>query len=459
LLGLLVRMGFPYGPRRGGSSSTREAGLVGLVRRRRADCGKRRMPSALQQLIEGLALQKPAPTAAMIHRQVTVIAEQQGWSKPSYSLVYSVVQSLDPGMVTLAHEGSKAYREAFDLIYRREAQRPNEIWQADHTLLDIWVTTENGAPSHPWLTVILDDYSRAVAGYFLSFQAPSALNTALALRQAIWRKADPRWHVCGIPETFYTDHGSDFTSQHMEQVAADLKMTLVFSTKGMPRGRGKMERFFQTVNQMLLGSLPGYAPEGAPPPACRLLSLAELETRLHAFILDEYQIRVHGGTDMAPQVRWEAGGFLPQIPETLEQLDLLLLTVAKARRVHPDGIRFQGLRYIDLTLAAFVGEDVIVRYDPRDLAEIRVYHHGKFLCRAVSQELSGQTVSIKEIERARNQRRKQLREGITQRATLVDSLLAVHKPPDTAIQKEQPQEPPTQEPPAQQKRLRRYYND
>lgn len=138
-------------------------------------------------------------------------------------------------------------------------------------------------------------------------------------------------------------------------------------------------------------------------------------------------MRVHGGTDMAPQVRWEAGGFLPQLPETLEQLDLLLLTVAKARRVHPDGIRFQGLRYIDLTLAAYVGEDVIVRYDPRDLAEIRVYHHGKFLCRAVSQELSGQTVSIKEIERARNQRRKQLREGITQRATLVDSLLAVHK--------------------------------
>jgi len=27
-----------------------------------------------------------------------------------------------------------------------------------------------------------------------------AVNTALALRQAIWRKEDPRWKVCGIPE-------------------------------------------------------------------------------------------------------------------------------------------------------------------------------------------------------------------------------------------------------------------
>jgi putative transposase len=52
----------------------------------------------------------------------------------------------------------------------------------------------------PWLTVILDDYSRAIAGYFLSFESPSSLNTALALRQAIWRKEDARWKVCGIPE-------------------------------------------------------------------------------------------------------------------------------------------------------------------------------------------------------------------------------------------------------------------
>lgn len=44
---------------------------------------------------------------------------------------------------------------------------------------------EGGEPVKPWLTVILDDYSRTVAGYFLTFDAPSAAQTALALRQAI----------------------------------------------------------------------------------------------------------------------------------------------------------------------------------------------------------------------------------------------------------------------------------
>jgi len=43
--------------------------------------------------------------------------------------------------------------------------------------------------------------------------------------------------------------------------------------------------------------------------------------------------------------------------------------VAKPRMVHRDGIRFQGLRYLDPTLAAYVGEPVTIRYDPRDVGE------------------------------------------------------------------------------------------
>jgi len=55
------------------------------------------------------------------------------------------------------------------------------------------------------------------------------------------------------------------------------------------------------------------------------------------------------------------------MPESLEQLDLLLLTVPRTRRVRPDGIRCMGMRYIDPTLAAYVGEEVLLRYDPRDV--------------------------------------------------------------------------------------------
>ncbi len=65
------------------------------------------------------------------------------------------------------------YRETFDLLYRWEASGPNELWQADHTQLDVWLHDDRGQPAKPWLTVILDDYSRAVAGFGLSFRSPS----------------------------------------------------------------------------------------------------------------------------------------------------------------------------------------------------------------------------------------------------------------------------------------------
>jgi putative transposase len=361
----------------------RDQGLAGLTRQARRDRGRRDLPAPLVGLIEGLALRSPRPTAAAVHRHVVRVAQEQGWTVPSYSTVYAVIRGLDPALTTLAHEGATAYQNAFDLIHRRTADRPNAVWQADHTPLDVWVLDHRGAPARPWLTVILDDYSRAVAGYALSLTAPSALHTALALRQAIWRKGEPGWHICGIPDVFYTDHGSDFTSRHLEQVAADIHMQFVFSTPGVPRGRGKIERFFGTVNQLFLTTLPGYTPPGTAPPATPTLTLSELETRVRSFVVADYHQRIHSETGAPPQARWDGGGFLPRLPESLEQLDLLLLTVATPRKVHPDGIHFQGLRYLDPTLAAYVGEAVTIRFDPRDLAELRVYHRDTFVCRAI----------------------------------------------------------------------------
>lgn len=317
----------------------------------------------------------------------------------------------------------------FDLIHRREAERPNQIWQADHTQLDLWVRTPSGDPARPWLTIIEDDHSRAIPGYAVNLGAPSALTTALALRHAIWRKADPGWHVCGIPAVFYTDHGSDFTSRHLEQAAADLHIRLVFSLPGQPRGRGKIERYMNTINQMCLSTLPGYAPRGTPHRAEHAkLSLSELDAAIGAFITSVYHHKAHSETGQPPQQRWEAGGFLPRLPENLEQLDLLLLTVAKPRTIHPDGIHFQSLRYLDPVLAAYVGEAVTIRYDPRDLAEIRVFHTERFLCRAICPELAGHTVGIKDITAARNARRRALRAGLRDRDSVVDRLLTVHQP-------------------------------
>jgi putative transposase len=199
-----------------------------------------------------------------------------------------------------------------------------------------------------------------------------------------------------------------------------------------------------------LSTLPGYAPPGSPP-AEPVLTLGELDARLHQFLVEDYHHRIHGETGVAPQARWEAGGFLPRLPESAAQLDLLLLTVAKTRRVQQDGIHFQGLRYLDLTLAAYVGEWVTIRYDPGDLAELRIYHQDRFLCRAICPELAGTTIALKDLIRARDARRRDLRTRLGERADLVERLLAVHVEPPLAAE---PAAPLPATP-----RLKRYVND
>jgi len=143
-------------------------------------------------------------------------------------------------------------------------------------------------------------------------------------------------------------------------------------------------------------------------------------------------LRVHGpfGLDSYSNFLSNCGKprFLPRTPKSLEQLDLLLLPwrkrvecsrMASAFRVSLHGPNASG----------YVKEEVMIRYDPADLAIIRVFHQESFVCRAICQELSGQTVSLKEIEKARSLRRKQVREGLSTRAAMVDRFVEIHHGP------------------------------
>src|SRR5512135_3034723 len=121
-------------------------GLVGLARKIRRDRDQRKLSPTLQQFIEGLALQKPRPSMATIHRKVAETATNRGERVPSYTVVYRLIRKLDPALLTLAHEGTNSYSDRFDLVHRREADAPNAIWQADHTQLDIFFCTFRELP-------------------------------------------------------------------------------------------------------------------------------------------------------------------------------------------------------------------------------------------------------------------------------------------------------------------------
>lgn len=235
------------------------------------------------------------------------------------------------------------------------------------------------------------------------------------MRHVIWRKSDQKWIIFGIPDNLYTDHGSDFTSHHIEQICIDLKIKLTFSTVGCPRGRGKIERFFRTLNQKTISVNQSLSPD-------HRLTLNQLNNIIYNFI-KTYNNEIHSETGYKPAELWQRSGFIPRMAESLEALDLLLFTEIKPRKIQRDGIRFQGLRYIDITLAEYVGEYVIVRYNPSDITSIRIYHKDKFLCQAICSDLATEQISLKDVQKARNARRNELKKTIKHRKSLIDAVI------------------------------------
>jgi putative transposase len=95
------------------------------------------MPREMRELIEGMALRRPPPRMAEVYRAVGRIAEDRGWQAPSYTVVRRVIVGLDRSLVALAHHGPDDYRDRYELVLWRESVHPNDVWQADHTQLDV----------------------------------------------------------------------------------------------------------------------------------------------------------------------------------------------------------------------------------------------------------------------------------------------------------------------------------
>jgi putative transposase len=110
----------------------------------------------------------------------------------------------------------------------------------------------------------------------------------------------------------YTDNGLDFTSQHLEQVAADLKMRLVFRHKECPEDVAVLSASSPLSRRRFCAICLAM---------CRQRAVCGANQRSHfrswtacwaLFFVEVYHRRAHTETKTSPSERWEAGGFSPQ---------------------------------------------------------------------------------------------------------------------------------------------------
>jgi putative transposase len=145
-----------------------------------------------------------------------------------------------------------------------------------------------------YLFAFIDDHSRAIVGHRWGF-AEDTVRLAAALRPALAAR--------GVPEYVYVDNGSAFVDSWLLRACAKLGIKLVHSAPGRPH-RGKIERFFRTVN----GEFVVEIASGDGEPGRQLADLAEMNRLFTAWVETVYHRRVHSETGFALwRAGWKAG--------------------------------------------------------------------------------------------------------------------------------------------------------
>lgn len=162
-----------------------------------------------------------------------------------------------------------------------EAELVNDLWQSDS--MHGPCVLEGGKPRKVYLFAFLDDHSRLIphAQFYLRENLENYIDAFL---KALAKR--------GLPRKLYVDNGPSFRSHHLAHGCAILGIALIHARPYRPQGKGKIERWFLTLQTQWLPTLP------------KNLSLTELNERLQDWIDSHYHQTIHSTTGQKPLERF-----------------------------------------------------------------------------------------------------------------------------------------------------------
>ena len=328
-----------------------------------------------RELIETRYLTQERPSLKTVRREAAGLIARRNATRlkseqlatPSYHYFKSLVQALAPYDVYKARHGQRAADIRFRFAGRGVvAVRPLARAAMDHSRMDVFVVDDRtGLPlGRPWLTLVIDECTRYVLGYYLGFEEPSSVSMTRALRHALAPKDDCpdtrcTWDAWGVVELLVVDNGLEFHARALEAGAGRYGIDVQFCPRRKPWYKGKVERFFGTMNTGLLVDMKGKTfssvlLKGDYDPATHaVMSLATLRRVLQMWIVDVYHQEVHSGLGMTPQEAWSNG--IQQVDRYLPPSSVAMeaaFSTSSRRELTHKGIEFDSLLYNSRELGA-----------------------------------------------------------------------------------------------------------
>lgn len=147
---------------------------------------------------------------------------------------------------------------------------PNVLWHSDVCHGPALQTQGRSVPLR--IHALLDDHSR----YVIAIQACSTERESEML--ALLAKA---LRVCSAPDTLYLDNGATYTGKALATACGRLGINLLHAKPYDPQARGKMERFWRTLQEQCLNH------------CADLTSLHDVQVRLLAWLDQHYHRTAH----------------------------------------------------------------------------------------------------------------------------------------------------------------------
>jgi len=241
---------------------------------------------------------------------------------------------------------------------KHEKERINAMWQSD-VMSAFYIPDGNNGKKMAYLIGILDDHSRR------DMHSEFYLDSTLTRLEDTLRKAVTKF---GASQSLYVDNGKIYISEQFKLICAKLGIKLKYATPKNAAGKGKIERFWKTVQESFL-------PEIKNQP---VKSLSQLNDLYFAWKKNEYDEKVHSSIGITPKQRWEDslknGAKLKYFsPVELEEIFLH----AEERTVTKHGVvSLEGNTYE--APAELIGKKVVVRYNPFHLEYLHIYYMDKY---------------------------------------------------------------------------------
>lgn len=332
---------------------TSEPGLDALKPARRSDCGSVRMISdEVVELAIRLRSEEPSrstPTLIELIRADYVARREE---------VPHIMEATLGRHLRRKNASRRALKKQGRAYPRYERLYRNAVWQGDWSQgIALPDPAEPSKMRMTHLHAFIDDHTRYVV------HAEFYFRQNLPCLEDCFRKAIVKG---GVPESTYWDNGKVYQARQLQLVAARLGTQVIYATPYAPEGKGKVERFFLTVQGAFY----------VEAKRANIRTLEELNQFFWGWLEANYHNREHGSLGATPRSRWEAGAERARMVDPASLVDLFLWE--ETRNVSKSGcIQLKGRDYpVEEHL---VGRTVEVRFDPFDLSRVRIYLDGQFL--------------------------------------------------------------------------------